>query len=187
MDPWNILGWLLVGLLAVIVIACLAVVIFFITSFSLYLRDKRREKVSISEMSEHFPPVNGERGMIWGAKREIFKRELTALEKANAASRQSMLDKVQTVYEEGSHADGNVPNFYYREYEDEGLLAVYKAGIAVGRSVTNVDFGPFIGDGDFFTINGEEYQARLIEESDDPFHGEVIRLVLVKFKEKTDD
>lgn len=139
-------------------------------------------------MSDEIPPAQGIRGMAWGSKGMIFNSELSALEKANAASRQAMLDKVEKVYEEGATTGDRVPNFYYREYEDEGLLAVYKEGIRVGRSVTNVDFGPFIGDGDFFTINGEEYQARQIEETDDPFHGEVIRLVLVKFKEnKTDE
>lgn len=131
-----------------------------------------------AKMSDVFPLVNGERGMVWGAKREVFKEELTALEKANLATQQALVDKARTLYEAGC-VD---PGFYYREAEDDGLVAVYKAGIAVGRSVTNVDFGPFIGDGDFFTINGEEYQARFIEESDDPFLGEVIRLVLVKFQ-----
>lgn len=43
MDPWNILGWLLVGLLALIVIAVLIVIIFLSISVSLYLRDRKIE------------------------------------------------------------------------------------------------------------------------------------------------
>ena len=43
MDPWTVLGWVLVGLLSLIVIAILAVVIFLCISVSLYLRDKKIE------------------------------------------------------------------------------------------------------------------------------------------------
>lgn len=43
MDPWVVLGWILVGLLSLIVIAILAVVVFLCISVSLYLRDKKVE------------------------------------------------------------------------------------------------------------------------------------------------
>ena len=118
--------------------------------------------------------------MVWGARQLRPEPELTPEQKTQKA----IEEKAWELYNEGLPEGAG---FYAREAEEVALAHVYKAGIAVGRSVTNVDFGPFIGDGDFFTINGEEYQARQIEESDDPFHGEVIRLVLVKFKEKTDD
>ncbi|AWN03309.1 hypothetical protein PBI_CAMILLE_63 [Microbacterium phage Camille] len=43
MTPWEILGWILVGLLSLIVLAVVLVIIFFSIAISLFLRDRRRE------------------------------------------------------------------------------------------------------------------------------------------------
>lgn len=73
--------------------------------------------------------------------------------------------------------------YYAREADEEGLAAIFRAGVAAGRAANQVDLGPFIGDGDVFIINEDEYKARFIEE--DMIGGydrEGIRLVLVKEK-----
>ena len=68
-------------------------------------------------------------GMKWGTKAQILKAEPTAEEVA----KQKLLDAVQSIYENACFANDNQPNFYYREYEDVGLLAVYQAGLEAGR------------------------------------------------------
>lgn len=88
------------------------------------------------------------------------------------------LPDVYGIYCQGLDEDRG---FYAREAEVSGLEAVYKAGVAAGRAATNVDFGPFIGDGDVFIIDGEEYKARFIEtDMIGGYDREGIRLVLVK-------
>lgn len=77
--------------------------------------------------------------------------------------RKPLQDLARAAYFKGVSEDAN---FYYDQVDDKGLAAVYKAGVAAGRAVTNVDFGLFIGDGDTFIINDEEYKARFINDED---------------------
>ena len=75
-------------------------------------------------------------------------------------------------------------NFYSDQADEEGISAVYKAGLEAGQKIFN--FGPVLGDGDVVIIDGEEYKARFIEEDyNEAYQSDSIRLVLIK--EKTDD
>lgn len=87
----------------------------------------------MADMSDVFPPVQANKDMVWGTRRQTFKPELTAQEKADAAARQALMDQITSIYENACFSDGNQPNFYYREYEDVGLLAVFQAGLEAGR------------------------------------------------------
>ena len=49
MNPWDILVWLLVAIVAVIFLAILIVVIFVTVSFTLFLRDRRRANKKAQE------------------------------------------------------------------------------------------------------------------------------------------
>lgn len=44
-------------------------------------------------------------------------------------------EKLGGIYETGCFANDNQPNFYYREYEDVGLVAVYEAGVEAGSRI----------------------------------------------------
>lgn len=75
----------------------------------------------------------GIKGMLFGERVKRLIPEPTAEEVAKS----ELITKVSEIYEEACFADGNSPGFYYREYEDEGLLAVYKAGLEAGRQENN--------------------------------------------------
>lgn len=72
-------------------------------------------------------------GMRWGARAKMPVPEKTAEE----IEREELIDQIQSIYENACFADGNQPGFYYREYEDVGLLAVYQAGLEAGKQEKN--------------------------------------------------